>query len=142
MSRSDSRLPEDKRAAFSLGLATPLDRPGWRRVWIALDAAGSIAGHVDLRARPEAAAAHRALLGMGVHRDWRRQGVGSRLIETAIAWGRTEAGLGWIDLEVLSANEPAVALYLRHGFGKIGEYRQMFRIDGATLDYTLMALAL
>ena len=50
-----SRLPPDKAAAFAGGLAIPVGQPGWRRVWIALDAGGAIAGHVDLRARPDPA---------------------------------------------------------------------------------------
>ena len=33
-----------------------------------MNADGAITGHFDSRALPEAAAAHRALLGMGVHR--------------------------------------------------------------------------
>jgi hypothetical protein len=72
LARAASRFPDGNKAGFTTGLATPLDQPGWRRAWVAVDKGGAIAGHIDLRARPERAAAHRALLGMGVHRDWRR----------------------------------------------------------------------
>jgi RimJ/RimL family protein N-acetyltransferase len=138
MARAESRFPDDKKAGFTRGLATPLGQPGWRRAWIAVDKDGAIAGHVDLRARPEPAAAHRALLGMGVRRDWRRQGLGLRLIASATAWARADAGLGWIDLEVLSANEAARKLYQHAGFVLIGELQDMFRIDGMQHAYTLM----
>ena len=74
----------------SSALGTPVGEPGWRRAWLALDEDGAIAGHVDLRARPERPAAHRALLGMGVHRDHRRQGLGARLIDTALAGHATQ----------------------------------------------------
>ena len=138
MARSESRLPPEKEAGFITGLGTPVGDPGWRRVWLAFDAAGAIAGHVDLRARPERPAAHRALLGMGVHRAHRRQGLGARLIDTAMAWAREQAGIDWIDLEVLSSNRVARDLYARSGFALVGEIPDMFRIDGEQHAYTFM----
>jgi ribosomal protein S18 acetylase RimI-like enzyme len=142
LSRTDSRFPADKRIAFASGLATPYGQPGWRSAWIAVDAAGAIAGHVDLRARPERFTGHRALLGMGVHRDHRRQGLGLRLVHAAIGWARSCTRLEYIDLEVLSANIAAVALYRKAGFRQTGEYEDMFRIDGESLAYTLMTASL
>lgn len=136
--RSESRFPVEREGSFRTGIATPLGKPGWRRLWLAVDADGAIAGHIDLRARPEALATHRALLGMGVHRDKRQQGLGARLIGTAVDWA-ANAGLAWIDLEVLSVNTPAQALYLGQGFGKTGELTDLFRIDGQSLAYTLMS---
>ncbi|MFL6671817.1 MAG: GNAT family N-acetyltransferase [Massilia sp.] len=137
-SRADARFTVDKAASFTAGLGVAIGEPGWRRAWLACDEAGAIAGHVDLRARPEPAARHRALLGMGVHRDYRRQGLGLRLIEEAVAWAAAHTGLDWIDLEVLSVNEAAHALYRRAGFVTVGEFADMFRIDGESLAYTLM----
>jgi RimJ/RimL family protein N-acetyltransferase len=142
MARSTSRFPAEKKAGFEAGLATPLGQAGWRRVWIALDADGAIAGHIDLRARPEPAAAHRALLGMGVQRDHRQQGLGLQLVGAALDWARLQPGLAWIDLEVLSVNEPARRLYARAGFETTGEVRDMFRLDGAELAYTYMSRSL
>lgn len=133
-----SRSTEALRSGFAHGLATPLGQPGWRRLWLAHDGSGAIAGHIDLRARPEPAAAHRALLGMGVDRAQRRAGLGQRLLAAALAWARDEAGLAWIDLEVLSANAPARALYERAGFGVVGAFDDFYRIDGASLACTLM----
>ena len=138
MARSESRLPPEKEAGFITGLGTPVGDPGWRRVWLAFDDTGAIAGHIDLRARPERPAAHRALLGMGVHRAHRRQGLGARLIDTAMAWAREQAGIDWIDLEVLSSNRVARDLYARSGFALVGEIPDMFRIDGEQHAYTFM----
>ena len=138
MARSESRLPADKEAGFITGMGTPVGEAGWRRVWLALDDQGAIAGHIDLRARPEKPAAHRALLGMGVHRDHRRHGLGARLIDAAMDWARAEAGIDWVDLEVLSVNRPARSLYERCGFAILGETDDMFRIDGERLAYTFM----
>ena len=139
---SDPVVPPAMKARFTNGLATPLGQAGWRRAWIAVTEDGAIAGHIDLRARPDAEASHRALLGMGVHRDHRRAGLGIRLIGTASDWARAQGGFDWIDLEVLSANRPAVALYERAGFIKTGEIPDMFRINGEHYAYTFMSLPL
>jgi ribosomal protein S18 acetylase RimI-like enzyme len=136
--RSESRFSIEKEAAFRLGMETPVGQPGWRRGWLALAPDGSIAGHIDLRSRPEKMSAHRALLGMGVHRDFRQQGLGAAMLEVATAWAR-EQELDWIDLEMLSGNGPARQLYLRAGFCVVGEMADTFRIDGVSLGYTFMS---
>jgi GNAT superfamily N-acetyltransferase len=140
MPRGQNVVPAATAASFTLGMETPVGNAGWRRLWIAVDD-GGIAGHIDLRARPEGHAPHRVYLGMGVRRDVRRTGLGARLVEIAAAWAK-DAGFSWIDLEVLSANLPARRLYERTGFVQIGEVKDMFRIDGESLDYTYMARAL
>ncbi len=139
MARGDSRFPTDKQHGFITGMATALGEPGWRRLWLAHDDSGAIAGHIDLRARPEKPCTHRALLGMGVRRDVRKEGLGARLIETALAWAGAETALDWVDLEVLAANEAARRLYARCGFVQMGEMPDMFRIDGESLGYTYMS---
>lgn len=141
MPRSQSAFSPDKAAAFTRGLEVAIGQPGWRRAWIAAGHEG-ILGHVDLRARPETASAHRALLGMGVHRAARRQGLGRALLASAMQWARDATALDWVDLEVLSDNVPARALYRDAGFRVCGEIPDMFRIDGEPLAYTLMSLQL
>ena len=135
--RSESGFPREKEANMRKGIGIAVGQSGWRRPWIALTDDGQIAGHVDLRARTEKVSAHRALLGMGVHRDHRRQGLGCRLVEVAYAWAKTQA-IAWIDLDVLSVNRPAIALYQRCDFTLVGEMPDMFRIDGESLGHTLM----
>jgi len=65
---AESRFPGQKRTDFESGFAPLLSRGGRRRAWIAVNAGGAITGPFESRAPPGAAAAHRALLGMGVHR--------------------------------------------------------------------------
>jgi ribosomal protein S18 acetylase RimI-like enzyme len=142
LSRAQSQLPPGLKVAFIEGLAIPVGEPGWRRLWLAVDSRGSIAGHIDLRARPEPLARHRAMLGMGVHRAYRRRGLGAQLVDTAVDWARSQDGLKWIDLEVLSENRPAVALYLRSGFAMTARIEDMLEIDGISQDLSYMTRAL
>jgi len=130
LSREQGRLPPEKAASFAGGLSIALGQPGWRRVWIALAADGAIAGHIDLRARPDPLSTHRAMLGMGVHRDYRRFGLGRMLVDTAIAWARATPMLDWVDLDVLAGNHAARRLYERTGFVVTGEEPDLYRIDG------------
>ena len=130
LSRAQGRLPPDKAASFAGGLAIALGQPGWRRVWVALDAGGAIAGHIDLRARPDPLSAHRAMLGMGVHRAYRRFGLGRMLVDTALAWAEATPMLAWVDLDVLTGNLAARRLYQRAGFIVTGEEPDLYRIDG------------
>jgi RimJ/RimL family protein N-acetyltransferase len=142
LSRAQSQLPPGLKVSFIEGMAIPVGQAGWRRLWLALDARGSIAGHIDLRARPEPLARHRAMLGMGVHRAHRRRGLGAQLLAAAVDWARGQDGLHWIDLEVLSENQPAVALYLRSGFTMTARIEDMLQIDGVSQDLSYMSYAL
>ena len=140
--RDQSRLPTSVRIAFIKGIALPVGEPGWRRLWLALGSTGNIAGHIDLRGRPEPAARHRALLGMGVHRAWRRRGRGRQLVTPALAGARADPPLAWVDLEVLSANEPAVQLYAHCGFSTLARIADMLQIDGQHHDLSYMSCRL
>jgi ribosomal protein S18 acetylase RimI-like enzyme len=136
--RSESRLTEKKEAQFRASLKLPFGTPGWRKIWVARSEQGEILGHVDLRARPETYAFHRCLLGMGVARAVRRQGLGQRLLAHASAWA-TAQQLEWIDLQVLQGNLAAIALYRQAGFIVIGETPGMYKIDGNVLSLVSMS---
>ena len=137
-SKNESGVPPDKEKSFRAGLIIPIGSPGWRRAWVARAANRQIAGHVDLRSHPMHFAEHRCLLGIGVQRDHRRLGVGAALLAHASEWARAHPGLEWLDLQLLSANESALRLYLRAGFVKVGEVAEMFKIDGCLFSETTM----
>lgn len=76
---------------------------------------------------------------MGVDRDARQRGLGRLLIEQAEQWAVDSAQMEWIDLQVLSVNQPAIRLYQRAGFVITGEVPEMFEIDGQRLSFTSMS---
>lgn len=135
---AESVFSADRAKAFRDALDIPMGEPGWRRLWGAFTPNQKLVGHIDLRAHPERFAAHRCLLGMGVDRDSRKFGLGQRLIEHAEKWALDIGTVEWVDLQVLSINEPAIRLYQRSGFAKTGEVPEMFRIDGQPFSYTSM----
>ena len=142
MAPTQAGVPDAMRERFTNGVMTPVGQPGWRHVWIALDEGGAIAGHIDLRGRPEPSAAHRALLGMGVREDLRRAGLGTRLVQTALSWAREHPAFEWVDLEVLAQNHKARALYARMGFQVTGEVPDRYRIGGVQVGEVAMSFKL
>ena len=50
---------------------------------------------------------------------WRRRGIGDALLDRAECFAR-ERTLAFLTLEVRAANTPAIALYEKHGFRRVG----------------------
>lgn len=56
-----------------------------------------------------------SLLDVAVVQAWRRQGLGSLMLQRALAWGAAQGAVGAV-LSVTATNKPARALYARLGF--------------------------
>ncbi|MEO0565062.1 MAG: GNAT family protein [Chloroflexota bacterium] len=106
---------------------------------VAVNADGIIVGQADANPGPRVFA-QTASLGLSVHRDWRRQGVGRALTEAIIAWARDESGLCRLELEVFGNNRKAVALYESLGFEHEGSRRRAAIKHGEALDSLIMAM--
>jgi len=117
----------------------PLDEPSWRRAWGAF-VGNRMVGSASLIGGDLAADLHRVDLGMGVLRDYRRQGFGQLLLATIIDWCRARPTIDWIDLGVFADNEPAKALYVKLGFEVVGSTRDRWRVDGTRIDEIHMVL--
>lgn len=102
------------------------------------EAAGRIVGElVVARGDPGPSA-----IGMSVAEPWRGRGVGSALLEAAIAWAREE-GVHKLTLEVFPHNEAALALYRKFGFEEEGHLRGQYRRrSGERWDAVVMGLLL
>lgn len=59
------------------------------------------------------------VLNLCIHRDWRDQGVGRRLLDYLLAQAR-KAGMHDAFLEVRPSNAPAIHLYESMGFTRVG----------------------
>lgn len=127
--------PARERTRWSTGI----DDPGWRRAWGLFDQ-GELVGHVHLAGGMLRSDLHRVSVGMGVLSSHRRQGGGTLLLHSAIAWARNQSCIDWIDLGVFSDNPGAQALYAGQGFQVLGRTPDRFRVDGRTLDEIWMTL--
>jgi RimJ/RimL family protein N-acetyltransferase len=101
-------------------------------------AGGAIVGQAGLDLAPYGVAS----LGMAVARDWRRRGVGSALVDAAVAAAR-ERGAHKVSLQVWPHNTAAIALYRRAGFVEEGVLRRHYRRrNGELWDAVVMGLPL
>jgi len=79
------------------------------------------------------------ILNMAVSGAHRRRGIGSKLLESALEVSR-KAGSARVYLEVRASNEPAIALYKRHGFTECGRRVKYYR--DPVEDAVLLSLSL
>jgi ribosomal protein S18 acetylase RimI-like enzyme len=98
-----------------------------------------VAGWADIFPHWAHAVSHCGSLGMGVHPDYRRQGLGERLLTACIAkaWAK---GLTRIELEARADNEPAIALYEKLGFVHEALKINAMRFDGQYFNAAQMRL--
>jgi len=82
---------------------------------------------------------HCGRLGMGVHKDFRRRGIGQRLVDQTIAKAKQQ-GIERIELEVFASNVPAISLYKKVGFEVEGVKKNARKLDGVYDDLVEMAL--
>jgi len=79
------------------------------------------------------------ILNMAVSGAHRRNGIGSKLLESALEFSRN-ASCARAYLEVRASNEPAIALYARHGFIEFSRRARYYR--DPVEDALLLSLSL
>ena len=106
-------------------------------VYVAEDE-GAIVGRLSLSRDPHPASRHVADLGLMVAESHRRQGVGTMLLDQAVAWARA-SGIAKLELHVFPWNEPALGLYESFGFEREGFRRRHYERGDELVDAVLMA---
>jgi ribosomal protein S18 acetylase RimI-like enzyme len=111
------RLPRGMTVRYPRDLDQLID--DWQRGegFLVAEAEGKIRGYVDVLARRWEGTAWVANLAVDV--DYRRQGIGRRLMGHAEQWAR-EQGLGTVVVETSTKNYPAVSFYEALGFAFCG----------------------
>ncbi len=91
-------------------------------IFVALPSGAKVlAGVVGVSFETREKARHKAsLFGMVVAEPYRRHGLGDQLVAAALALARARKGVRLVQLTVTHGNEPAYALYTRHGFVPFG----------------------
>lgn len=101
--------------------------------------AGVTAGAAELRVLTPRRCAHVGLLSIGIHPDWKGQGLGRRLMVALIDHAAAH-GLRRLELCVRADNPRAIALYESLGFTVEGVRRRFIALDdGSYVDDLLMA---
>jgi ribosomal protein S18 acetylase RimI-like enzyme len=98
-----------------------------------------VVGFCDILPNTATGFTHVGRLGMGVRSEWRRLGIGRRMLEACLSRARN-AGIEKVELEVFSDNVGAVRLYESFGFSQEGVKVRGRKLEGRYQDVKLMAL--
>ena len=90
--------------------------------FVAVDENGNAAGYGGMYILGDIG----SINNIGVLPEYRRQHIGSRLLEALIEYAR-ENCLSALELEVRQSNLGAVSLYEKHGFAEVGRRRGFYR---------------
>lgn len=101
---------------------------------------GRVVGNLGLHAASKSPRRrHVGSIGMAVHDDWHRRGVGSALLAAAIDLADNWIGYSRLELTVYTDNAAALALYRKFAFEIEGTARRYALRDGQMVDAYLMA---
>lgn len=103
------------------------------------EADGAVVANVMVLPEQSRVQDHVGTLSICVAAGWRDAGIGSALVDRALAWSAAH-GLRKVQLSVFPDNARAIAVYEHAGFTTEGLRRMQFRAgDGAYRDELLMA---
>jgi putative acetyltransferase len=98
-----------------------------------------IVGALGLYRESNLRRAHTGVIGMAVHDDFHRQGIGSKLLAAALNLADNWLHLTRVELTVFIDNKPAIGLYKKFGFETEGQLRHYALRDGQLTDVFAMA---
>ncbi len=98
---------------------------------------GKLAGAVDIR-RGKFKESHTAVLGISVGREYRKRGLGTKLMRLALTEAK-KIGIKLVWLQVFSTNKDAIGLYRKMGFRKDATLKKMLFYRGKYVDKIIMS---
>jgi len=109
-------------------------------IMLIVEVAGRIVGMLGCHGGKRRANRHSAALGITLLKEYRGQGIGTRLMESVIEWAKGGGVLTRIELEVYPHNARAIHLYEKCGFVVEGVRRNAYIKSGRYRDVVMMAL--
>jgi len=94
---------------------------------------GKIAGNAAISgSKRKRKTAHRGAFAIALMKDYWNLGIGTALMTELLDIAENQLGYTVIDLEVVSENKRAIALYTKMGFKKIGERPMALKLDNGS----------
>ena len=98
-----------------------------------------VVGWCDVKPLDRPSQAHRGVFGVGLLPQFRGQGIGTKLTQSALAAARA-FGLHRVELTVREHNTGAIELYKKQGFEIEGVQRDAVLVDGVYENVVCMAV--
>lgn len=118
---------------------TGLIRDNDIQVYAVLD--DKVVGWCDITRKKRDVFSHTGSLGMGIIKQYRGKGLGSRMMDECIKQAKAN-GIEKVCLEVYSHNAAGIALYKKFGFIQEGVKLKEVKMDGKYFDNVVMGLML
>jgi RimJ/RimL family protein N-acetyltransferase len=97
-------------------------------------------GNIDVTGSQRERMKHTGMIGMGMLEEWRNSGLGTHLMENAVAWATQNSILELLWLQVYTANHSALHLYKKIGFVDNGTIQNYFKNETDYFDVMTMSL--
>lgn len=106
--------------------------------FVALDG-DTVVGWIDINPATLPVSTHVGSLGMGLLADYRGQGIGKKLMLTALEKAKAK-GIKRVELEVYRHNTAGIALYESVGFQHEGARSKAAKLDEGYVDLLMMSI--
>lgn len=111
-----------------------------KKIHLVVEVNGKFAGSAEIR-RHDLRKSHVGDIGISVVKPYRQEGIGTVFLQTLIAEGR-KLGLTLLTLTCFENNEPALHVYEKLGFKRVGVTPGALHYQGKYLGEVLMCLPL
>jgi RimJ/RimL family protein N-acetyltransferase len=102
---------------------------------------GHLVGNIDVTGSTRRASRHTGVIGMGLLKEWRGNGLGTALLRSVVQWARHNPVLEKLWLQVYGANASGITIYRKAGFVECGVQKDFFKTpDGHYADNVTMML--
>ncbi|WP_430409637.1 N-acetyltransferase family protein [Kordia sp.] len=95
---------------------------------------GQLIGNIDLTGSKRKKMFHTGMIGMGINKNWRNQGLGKILIENTLDWAKNHSKIEIVWLNVYASNNLGVHLYKNMGFIVSGIIKDFFKDENGYID--------
>lgn len=98
-----------------------------------------VVGSAGLAINPKPRKRHMAVVGVMVHTDWQKKGIGRMLLDRLIDLSDNWLLLKRLELTVFASNDHAIRLYKSLGFETEGTIRSATAMHGSYVDELIMS---
>ena len=115
-----------------------LEKQGNATIFVAENEDSELVGYLIVIGGSVNRTKHSAYLVIGVLKEYRGVGIGTRLFQELDAWAKTK-NLLRLELTAVTQNDPGLSLYKKMGFEIEGTKRKSLLIDGAFFNEYFMS---
>lgn len=100
-----------------------------------------VIGNISINGMSRKMMNHTACIGIGMLKEYRGLGIGSKLFESALRWAKENELVEILWLETYSTNKAGMNLYKKYGFTEIGRHPDFVKVSATEyVDNVIMTL--